>query len=173
MDITKKISNLFLLMLLMLLLTLTAACSNKKSVEAYFCHQEDCGGKLGDEIRKANENVYFMSYTLTNGRVASELIIKSNEGVEVKGIIESMNINGKGSKYELLRFQGIDVKKDNSSGLMHHKVFIIDKKLVVTGSFNPTEAADEKNDDNMVIIRDEFIAEEYLKEFNRLYFSGT
>ncbi len=155
----------------MVLLILTAGCKNEKRIESYFCHYDDCAGKLGDEIRNAGENIYFMSYTLTNGRIASELIIKSKEGVEVKGIIESMNINGKGSKYELLRFQGIDVKKDNSSGLMHHKVFIIDKKIVVTGSFNPTEAADERNDDNMVIIRDEGIAKEYLKEFNRL-FSG-
>ena len=165
-----KRACLVLSTVLIVLLTAITSCGNGKTIQPYFCYYEDCAGILGDEIRKADESVYFMAYTLTNGRIASELILKSGEGVDVKGIIEERNMNGKGSKHELLKFQGIDVKTDTNPALMHHKVFIIDKETVITGSFNPTEAGNRRNDDNMAIIRDENIAKEYLEEFNRLFF---
>ncbi|MBT4150600.1 phospholipase, partial [Candidatus Woesearchaeota archaeon] len=51
---------------------------------------------------------------------------------------------------------------------MHHKVFIIDGKTVVTGSFNPSKNGDSRNDENILIIRDETIASRYLAEYERL-----
>jgi len=51
---------------------------------------------------------------------------------------------------------------------MHHKVWIIDGKTVITGSFNPTKAGNEKNDENLVIIHDKEIAGQYLEEFKRI-----
>ena len=51
---------------------------------------------------------------------------------------------------------------------MHHKVFIIDNRTVITGSFNPTKNGDTRNDENILIIHDEKIAGKYLEEFNEL-----
>jgi phosphatidylserine/phosphatidylglycerophosphate/cardiolipin synthase-like enzyme len=56
------------------------------------------------------------------------------------------------------------------SKTMHHKVFIIDNKTVITGSYNPTKNANERNDENILIIHDKKIAEKYLKEFERIYY---
>jgi phosphatidylserine/phosphatidylglycerophosphate/cardiolipin synthase-like enzyme len=52
---------------------------------------------------------------------------------------------------------------------MHHKVFVIDGKTVVMGSFNFSESADEKNDENLLIIEDPELAKKYLAEFERVY----
>lgn len=51
---------------------------------------------------------------------------------------------------------------------MHHKVFIVDEKIVVTGSFNPTMSGDIRNDENIVIIYDKEIASEFLEEYDRV-----
>ena len=61
------------------------------------------------------------------------------------------------------------VKKDTNKYKMHHKVFIIDNETVVTGSFNPTASAENKNDENIIIIKDRMIAGSFLKEFGRLW----
>ena len=52
---------------------------------------------------------------------------------------------------------------------MHHKVFIIDRKVVTTGSMNPTSNGNEKNNENLIIIHDEAIAKDYLNEFFKVW----
>jgi phosphatidylserine/phosphatidylglycerophosphate/cardiolipin synthase-like enzyme len=42
---------------------------------------------------------------------------------------------------------------------------IIDGETVITGSFNFTTAAEEKNAENLLIIRDKKLAERYIKNW--------
>jgi phosphatidylserine/phosphatidylglycerophosphate/cardiolipin synthase-like enzyme len=52
---------------------------------------------------------------------------------------------------------------------MHHKVIIIDRRVVITGSYNFTGRAEEVNDENVLIIDHPGIAEAYMAEFERVY----
>ena len=47
------------------------------------------------------------------------------------------------------------------------KVFVIDEKILVTGSLNFSNNADESNDENVVVITNSDIAAQYIKEFER------
>ncbi len=70
---------------------------------------------------------------------------------------------------------GMDVKKDSVSGLLHHKYMIIDADnprsdpIVITGSHNWTAAADSSNDENTLIIHDANVANEFYQEFRARY----
>jgi len=46
---------------------------------------------------------------------------------------------------------------------------IIDGAVVITGSFNFTDAAQTQNDENIVIIHDPGLAGQYSEEFGRIY----
>ena len=50
-----------------------------------------------------------------------------------------------------------------------HKVFIIDGKIVAFGSYNFSQSAEERNDENVLIVYNEAIAGEFLKEFERVW----
>ena len=52
-------------------------------------------------------------------------------------------------------------------------MFIIDGKTVITGSFNPTANGDEHNDENLIIIKDAEIAQQFEQEFQKVYAEGT
>ena len=52
---------------------------------------------------------------------------------------------------------------------MHRKVFIIDKQIVVTGSYNFAASAEKNNDENLVVISNPGIAAQYMKEFQQVY----
>ena len=52
---------------------------------------------------------------------------------------------------------------------MHHKVFILDNETVATGSFNPSLSADTRNDENLLIVHDKKIADNFLREFDSLW----
>jgi len=137
------------------------------TLESYFCPEDSCAEKINEKLIAANSSIYFMAYSFTHPELATTLVLKSKENIIVKGVMEKSQ-NSEYSKYDLFRYQGIDVIWDSKPWLMHHKVFIIDNETVITGSFNPTKNADENNDENILIIHDKEIAGLFLKEFERI-----
>ena len=67
----------------------------------------------------------------------------------------------------MLYCEGVPVRQDGNPGTFHHKVFVIDGKIVVTGSLNFSDNADDSNDENVVVITNGDIAAQYLQEFER------
>ena len=137
------------------------------NANVYFCPEDHCADRLRSEIKKAEHNIRFMVFSFTHSGVGNELILAYERGIHIEGIFDKSQ-NSRFSQAKRLKAQGMDIKIEENPGKLHHKVFIIDEKTVITGSFNPSENADERNDENMVIIHDADIAHEYLNEFQRL-----
>lgn len=137
-------------------------------IKNYFCPEDRCIGQVVDELKLAEKSIHFMTFSFTSEDIANVLLIKNLEGIEVKGIMEAKQIS-EHSQYERLLSNGVAVIKDSSPNNMHHKVFIIDGKTVITGSFNPTTGGNTRNDENILIIHDREIAEKFLNEFQQLY----
>lgn len=135
-------------------------------IENYFCPEDGCEAQVLSELKNAEESVYFMTYSFTSDPIGNLLVEKDFMDVEVKGIFEKQQIS-KWSEYHKLKEAGIDVFIDEQKYLMHNKVFIIDEKVVITGSYNPSKNANENNDENIVIIHDEEIAGMFVDEFER------
>ena len=55
------------------------------------------------------------------------------------------------------------------STTMHDKFAVIDSKIVLTGSYNWTTNGDERNRENLAIITDSAVAEQYSEEFFKLW----
>lgn len=48
---------------------------------------------------------------------------------------------------------GIPVWIDSKHAIAHNKVIVIDRATVITGSFNFTKAAEDKNAENLLVIK--------------------
>jgi phosphatidylserine/phosphatidylglycerophosphate/cardiolipin synthase-like enzyme len=77
--------------------------------------------------------------------------------------------SNQGTEYDPFRQAGLDVRLDGNPGLMHHKVIILDRSIVIAGSYNFSASAEERNDENVVIIYNPDVAAQYLAEFQRVY----
>jgi len=139
---------------------------NNKKIESYFCPEDSCSDKIMQTINKAKESIYFMTFSFTHEAIADAILFKD---IEIKGIFEKSQAGSKYSQYHRMNDFGLDVIKDSNSYNMHHKCIIIDEKIVITGSFNPSKNAEKRNDENILIIHDEEIAKRYLEEFNYLW----
>lgn len=144
---------------------------NDKKIENYFCPEDSCSKHVIDNLAKAENEVYFMTFVFTHDEIGQTLVDKHNEGVKIKGVLEKRS-KSKYSEYDKLKENDIDVKWDGYKYVMHHKVFIIDNKTLITGSFNPSKAGDTRNDENILIIHDENIAKKYLEEFDEVWIIG-
>lgn len=141
---------------------------NGMKIENYFCPEDSCAMHVTDVLASAKVSIDFMTFSFTHTTIADTIVDKHKEGIPVRGVFEKFQ-NSQWSQYEKLKGEGIDVRFDTNPKNMHNKVFIIDKEIVVTGSFNPTKSADTKNDENILIIHDKEIAKRYLEEFEQIY----
>ena len=140
---------------------------NDHEIENYFCPEDDCAGQIVSEIRGAEKSIYFMTFSFTNEDIADAMLF--NDKADIRGLFEKRGSGSEYSQYNRLKGFGLPVKVDTNSYTMHHKVFIIDNRTVITGSMNPTGAGDYKNDENVLVIHDKKIAEKYVEEFLRLF----
>lgn len=115
-------------------------------------------------IRNAKKYIYIPTFVLTEKRVTEELIKANQRGVDVKIIIDALNASIKHSKHKELRMGGILVKTENYAGKMHSKSMIVDDEYTIIGSMNFSYSGENKNDENLIVIKNPQIAKFY-KEF--------
>jgi len=136
-------------------------------IQLLFCPQEDCERAVVDEINKAQHSVEFMTFSFTSDPIGEALLNAQDRGVQIVGVMEKRQ-NSQYSEYSKLRNFSVDVVWDGNPATMHHKVFIIDNETVITGSMNPTWSGAHQNDENLLIIDDPEIAQQYLQEYARV-----
>jgi len=132
----------------------------------YFCPEDNCKEKVISTINNAKNNIRFMTFSFTDEDIADAILFKN---VDTKGIFETLGSGSKYSQFNRLKDFGVEVKKDKNKKNMHHKVFIIDGKTVITGSMNPTGSGNYRNDENLLIIHNEKVADKFLEEFEMLW----
>lgn len=140
---------------------------NDMQIENLFCPEDDCADRLIELINEATDSVYFMTFSFTDEDVADALLF--NDNIDIKGVFETTQAGSQYSQYQRLYDFGLSVVKDKNKATMHHKVFIIDKKIVFTGSYNPTGSGNLRNDENVIIIHDSEVALKFLEEFELVY----
>lgn len=139
------------------------------TIENYFSPRDRINTRLADWIDRARQSVDFLAFSYTSNDIADAMIRRQSAGVPVRGVFETRNIDGTGSEYSRLRKKGVTVLPDGNCYTMHHKVIIIDQRVVITGSYNFTGRAEDVNDENLLIIDDPELARAYVEEFERVF----
>lgn len=138
------------------------------AIESYFAPEDRVADRILAVVGQARESVRFLAFSFTDERLGQALIERAEAGVSVAGVVEKRGSETTYAQLGPLRQAGLDVLPDGNPYVMHHKVLIIDREVVVTGSFNFSGSADRSNDENILIIRNRDLASEYLAEFERI-----
>jgi phosphatidylserine/phosphatidylglycerophosphate/cardiolipin synthase-like enzyme len=139
-------------------------------IDVYFSPDDGVAANLLDLLNAAQSSIYFMAFSFTSDDLGDAIRARFQNGVDVKGVMETDQIKSNvGTEYDAFLQAGVDVRRDGNDGQMHHKVIIIDKQIVVLGSYNFTNSAETKNDENLLVVYNPEIAAQYLAEFERVY----
>lgn len=134
------------------------------------------GGKCTDlivkEIRKAKHSIKMMTYSFTSRPIAEALVAASKRGVKVEVLIDRSLLKNPHSALPLLKANRIRFKVDRVPGIAHNKIIIIDNDSLITGSFNFTKAAQERNSENVVLIKDPVMVKYYLENWEKRQYSS-
>jgi phosphatidylserine/phosphatidylglycerophosphate/cardiolipin synthase-like enzyme len=138
-------------------------------VDVYFSPDDGVLAGLVPVLESAQESIYFLTYSFTANQLGEIVRQKAEADVKVAGVMDDEQVrSNQGTEFDPFRQANLDVRIDGIDGLMHHKVFIVDQQIVVLGSYNFSQNAEERNDENLLIIYDPVIAEQFLLEFWRV-----
>jgi phosphatidylserine/phosphatidylglycerophosphate/cardiolipin synthase-like enzyme len=139
-------------------------------LDIYFSPDDNVDDSLLELLGNAQHSIYFMAYSFTSDPLGDAIRARAADGVAVSGVMDESQVKSNvGTEYDAFRQAGLNVRTDGINGLMHHKVIVIDGQIVVTGSYNFTASAEERNDENLIVIYDPAIAMEYYAEFQRVF----
>ena len=130
-----------------------------------FTPPSGCGSLIAQQISQAKESIFVQAYGLTSDMIINQLKTAHERGVKVKILLDGGNLSDNQDVFEQFKKVGINVYYDKMPGIAHNKVMIIDRKKLITGSFNFTSAADKKNAENVLLIEDTYIAKLYIENW--------
>jgi phosphatidylserine/phosphatidylglycerophosphate/cardiolipin synthase-like enzyme len=150
-------------------LILLTGCNQRASVpqgiRVYFSPAGGCTEAVVAALGQATNTVLVQAYSFTSAPIARALVDATRRGVNVRVILDHSQRTEKYSEADFLRNEGVPTLIDAQHPIAHNKIMVIDGYLVLTGSFNFTKAAEEKNAENLLVINDPDLAGKYLENW--------
>ena len=142
-------------------------------ISIIFAPEGDAIRAIKAEIARAEKAIRFMVFVFSLEELAEAMLRQAaNPAIKIEGLFEERNSTANWSQLPALRCAGASIRQDGNRYLLHHKVIIIDNNTVITGSFNLSRSAAERNDENILIIREATIAGLYMDEWRRMWDSA-
>lgn len=145
-------------------------------VEVLFSPDDIVVSRLTQLVAEAQQNISFLVYSFSSEDLGTNIRAKATDGVTVGGVIEFDPIDPNAPNPNLslvdelnfFRQAGLNVLVDRNPEVLNHKLMIIDGKTVVMGSYDFTNRAEIENDENVIIIHNEMVAQKFMEEFERV-----
>ena len=155
---------------ILILLSSPATFAGEPTYENAFSPDQGATQLVVSTIEKAQQTIRVAAYTFTSRPIADALIEAKNRGVDVKVVLDKRQSHGRGNLFDYLSENSIETRKDGHYAIMHDKFIIIDKDVLELGSFNYTKAAEEKNAENVLVVRDvPAVIKNYAAEWDKLW----
>ena len=149
--------------------------------QVFFAPDDDAQGILIDLIASEKKAIFVAAFLLTDAAIAKALAMAKRRGVDVQVITDKVCCRSKYGQAGVLQRSGVDVfvyqpqKKDvrHMSNIMHNKFIVfhdnlLGRALVWTGSFNFTNSARLRNQENIVLLDNNFVVAQYNRRFTFL-----
>jgi len=165
----KRNTKYSILAFLVIVLSITISISTLAKTEVYFSLLDNPQKAIIKNINQAETYINLAMYTFTDQEIALSLTNAQNRGVKVRVYLDRSQIGSTYSISRLLVQNGIKVRISSNNYIMHHKFAIIDNRILLTGSYNWTLSANNRNDENLLVIDDPEIIEIFQNQFINLW----
>lgn len=150
---------------------------NGKRVELYFSPTDNVEANIIRAMETADQDVQVATMLMTRNTFATSLVGMHNQGIYTAVVINDNTTTGSATPWSTLS-SGLPTTRlflNNQPYIMHHKYAIVDQSapqsnpLVITGSHNWSNAANQRNDENTLIIYDEEVANLFFQDWVKIF----
>jgi phosphatidylserine/phosphatidylglycerophosphate/cardiolipin synthase-like enzyme len=130
-------------------------------IEVHFSPEGGCTETVVREIEAAQSSILIQAFSFTSVPIAKAVVEAYKRGVHVEVILDRSQKTEKYSMADYLHNSLVPLLIDSEHAIAHNKIMIIDGQVVITGSFNFTNQAEHSNAENLLVIRDKILADQY------------
>lgn len=165
------------------------------TVEVWFSPNEDAMGRILELVDAAEESVRFSIFAFTKDQLGGAFVRKHEALVAdgefgVSGVIDQSQLHSNGQYHEVYRMlgAGIPLRLDGNDatslpgdyqaggGRLHSKTMVLDadgaSPIVITGSFNWSASATQSNDEFLLVMHGQRVADLYRAYWEDLWTNG-
>lgn len=136
--------------------------------EVCFSPGGSCDVKLWKFMQSAKTSLDIAVYDLTHTRIVHEIAVASKR-IPTRVVVDRRQSKGDHSLVSVLIKAGVPVRFGVQRGIMHNKFTLVDGKRLETGSFNYTEGATFKNQENQIYLAEPSVVETYRQQFEAMW----
>ena len=146
----------------------------------YFSPEDCLEKRLIELIDEEDKSILLAIYCITHREIGEALIRAKKRGADVQVIVDKYSIKMKSPLAKMVD-AGISISvwdskssssKKKDGALMHNKFCVFGSQTVWTGSFNFTYRASRVHQENVIVIKNPEIANEYRKQFGNIKMRG-
>ena len=134
----------------------------EERTQVYFSPNGGATQAIINEISNAKAEILVQAYSFTSTPIAKALVDAHKRGVQVEAILDKSQRKETYTEATFLANMKVPTYIDDKHAIAHNKIMLIDKETVITGSFNFSKAAEEKNAENLLIIKSKELAGIYI-----------
>ena len=142
-------------------------------VGVYFTPPAGAAAGVVNAIDNSRREVLVQAYTFTHNGIAQALLRAHRRGVSVRVLLDEKSHATNRYVIDLLSREGVALRGDGKHAIAHNKVMVIDDAVVVTGSFNFTNAAETRNAENLLILKSTDLAAAYKTQWQLHWDHGS
>src|SRR5665648_444959 len=159
MQYLKRNTKYSILAFLILLLSMTISISTLAKTEVYFSLSDNPQKVIIKNINQAQASINIAMYIFTDREIALPLVKAHERGVKVRLYLDQDQVDYQYSQSRFLVQRGIKTRISYNNYIMHNKFAVIDNRILLSGSYNWTFSANNRNDENLMVIDDPEIIE--------------
>ena len=132
------------------------------TVSVCFTPPVGCAERIVEAIGSARREVLVQAYEFTSPPILQALVAAHRRGVDVRVILDKVNATERYSGVNFVSDAGIRVWIDDRLAIAHSKIIIIDRTLVVAGSYNLTRSAEERKVEDTLFVSSPAVAARFV-----------
>lgn len=118
----------------------------------------NCTEQIVKTLEEAQRSILVQAYSFPSATIAKALRNAHRRGLQVQVLLDKSQCTEPYSSADFRANQAVSTKIDAQHAIAHNKIIMIDGETIITGSFHFTKAAQEKNAENVLIIKDKALA---------------
>lgn len=148
-----------------------ATVSAPQADEVCFTPEEPCHVKLTKFIQSSHSSIDIAIFDINLDKLTHEVLAQAKK-IPVRILVDRREAKSGHSLAKTILASGAQLRYGHQKGIMHNKFVIVDGKMLETGSFNYTNGAAFKNNENQVYLATPAIVERYRKRFEKIWTEG-